>query len=492
MTARIERSSQILLLMIAVLACTDISCTSAPREVTSQVSLPQRFTASGDRPLPREWWDSFEDSDLTGFIERALEANFSLQIAWDRLAQAEAIVRREGADLYPSLDLSAGASRTATRQRTSNGSRETDYAGNISLGAAAGYELDLWGRIRSSRDAAVLDARAGAEELQVAAIGLTAQVALDWYQLVEQYGQLEILTDQLDVNLKVLELVTLRFRRGQVGAADVLRQRQLVESSRGEIESSESLAKILEHRLLILQGRPPADPVAAPPRRSRLVELPPLPETGLPVELVTRRPDIRQAYWRVLAADRDVAAAFAARFPRLTLSVRAETSAEEVGDLFEGWLATIAADLVGPVIDGGSRRSEVERACALLSERLHELGQVVLDALGEVEDALVRERRQGAVITSLAKQLELSNQVVERVRDSYTKGAVEYLNVLDALLSNQSLQRTLLQARRLKIEFRIDLCRALAGGISLSRPELATLAEDMADAFGGETINFDE
>ena len=105
---------------------------------------------------------------------------------------------------------------------------------------------------------------------------------------------------------------------------------------------------------------------------------------------------------------------------------------------------------------------------------------------------MVRERRQGAVITSLAKQLELSNQVVERVRDSYTKGAVEYLNVLDALLSNQSLQRTLLQARRLKIEFRIDLCRALAGGISLSRPELATLAEDMADAFGGETINFDE
>jgi NodT family efflux transporter outer membrane factor (OMF) lipoprotein len=425
---------------------------------------------------------SFDDPELARLIEKALTENLNLKSAWDRLAQAEAIARREGADLEPTLDVLAGVSRTAARSESSNGSRDTDYMSEYSLGVQAGYEVDLWGRIGSIKDAAELDARASAEDIEAAAVTLSAQVARTWYQLVEQYGQLELLGDQLETNRQVLELVTLRFRRGKVSAADVLRQRQLVESSQGEIERARSRTGVLEHQLAILLGRPPAESMAE--KCSELLTLPPLPESGLPVDLLQRRPDIRLAHLEVLAADKRVAASLAERFPRLSLSARAETSAEEVGDLFETWLAGIAANLIGPILDGGSRSAEVDRTRAVLSEKVNAYGQLILDALGEVEDALVQERKQRDFIASLEKQLALSDQVIESIRDSYLKGALDYLRVLDALVSNQSLQRNLLEAQRALIEFRIDLCRALAGGFEMCRPALATLDDGPHDGDG--------
>jgi NodT family efflux transporter outer membrane factor (OMF) lipoprotein len=467
-------------LPLLVLVVGMVSCTTTPPEVEPLVQVPEQFTASGELPLPEKWWQSFDDPELHRLIEEALADNLNLQSAWDRLDQAEAIARREGAALKPTLDVLAGASRTGTRRELSTGSKDTDYFNEYSLGVQAGYEVDLWGRIRSNRDAAALDARASAEDLQAVAITLSAQVAMTWYQLVEQYGQLELLAKQLETNRKVQELVTLRFRRGKVGAADVLRQQQLVESSRGQIDRADSRAMVLKHQLAVLLGRPPMESVAG--KESELLDLPPLPDSGLPLELIRRRPDIRLAYHDVLAADRRVASAIAERFPRLSLSARADTSAEEVSDLFETWLASLAANLLGPILDGGRRKAEVDRRRAMLSERLHDYSQVILDSLGEVEDALVQERKQRDFIASLVKQLEISNQVIASIRDNYIKGAADYLRVLEALVSNQSLQRNLLEARRELIEFRIDLCRALAGGFEMPRPELAALTEGQRDA----------
>jgi outer membrane protein TolC len=127
--------------------------------------------------------------------------------------------------------------------------------------------------------------------------------------------------------------------------------------------------------------------------------------------------------------------------------------------------------------DAGKPRSTGDAPCYQ-----NGYSQVILDSLGEVEDALVQERKQRDFIASLVKQLEISNQVIASIRDNYIKGAADYLRVLEALVSNQSLQRNLLEARRELIEFRIDLCRALAGGFEMPRPELAALTEGQRDA----------
>ncbi|MCK4509835.1 MAG: TolC family protein, partial [Desulfuromonadales bacterium] len=169
------------------------------------------------------------------------------------------------------------------------------------------------------------------------------------------------------------------------------------------------------------------------------------------------------------AADQRVAAAVADRFPRLSLTGRANTTDEQIENLFDDWLTSLAANLLAPLIDGGRRLAEVERSQAVAAENFHIYGQTVLDALAEVEDALTQELRQLEYLLSINRQLELAEQATSRIRDRYLNGAEDYQRILGALLSKQLLQRTQLSARRELFVNRINLCRALAGGWEMSR-----------------------
>lgn len=421
------------------------------------------FSATGTEALPDRWWQSFDDPALDRLVEQALTGNLTLQRTWDRLDQARAIARKAGAEAWPQVNADAGF----TRARSETGDRkEIDNIYN--LGLAVSYEVDLWGRIGSSREAARLDAIASAENLQTAALTLTAQVATTWFQLLEQNEQVELLEQQLATNLKTLELISVQFRTGQVGIADLLQQRQVVESRRGELSLAQARRQVLKHQLAVLLGLPPdrAPALAV----DRLGELPPLPVTGLQSDLLERRPDIQAAWLTLQAADQRVATAVADRFPRLSLTGRASTVDEDISGLFDDWLASLAANLVAPVIDGGRRRAEVDRTRAVAAEALHAYGQTVLEALAEVEDALVREQKQREYLDSLNRQLELAVQATGRIRDRYINGAEDYQRVLISILSEQQLQRSTLTARTELFANRVKLCRALAGGWDISRP----------------------
>jgi len=348
-------------------------------------------------------------------------------------------------------------------------SDQTTVGHSYSLGLAASYELDLWGRIQSSRDAAAFEAQASEQDLQATALTLSAQVAGTWYQLVEQYGQLDILDEQIINNKKVFELVNLQLRTGQVGISDMLQQRQLIESNQGERDLALAQAAVLEQQLAILLGYPPQQNVAQ--RVGKLIDLPPIPQLGLPAELIQRRPDIRSAFFTVKAANSDLAAAIADRFPQLSFSADLKTTGVHTRDLFSNWLATLASNLVAPIVDGGLLKAEVDRTRAAAAEALNSYGQTILEALGEVETALVQEQRQRDFIVSIDKQLTLAGQVIERLRDRYLQGSVDYQRVLDALLSFQELQRSLLTARQNLVQYRIDLCLALGTGWTLAQPE---------------------
>ena len=427
------------------------------------------FSGSGQEQLPEQWWMAFEDQTLDSLISRALAGNFSLQTAWDRVDSAYAVARKAGAALVPQVDADIGVGT----QRSRINSR-TDSSQSFNLGLAASYEVDLWGRIGSITTAAELDAQASTEELQTAALTLSAQVAATWFQLLEQRGQVEILGQQIRTNEKTLEIISLQFRTGQVGIADVLQQRQVVETQRGELALTTSRAQVRQNQLAILLGISPTNFTQA--TTENLDELPPLPSTGLQSDLIENRPDVRAAWLKLQAADKRVAAAVADRFPRLSLTGRASTTSEEIENLFDDWLASLAANLLAPIIDGGRRRAEVERTESIASEALHQYGQTVLDALLEVEDALTREKRQLEYLISVDRQLELAGQATERIRDRYLNGAEDYQRVLTSLISEQRLQRTRLTAKRELFENRVNLCRALAGGWEMTRqPEKTPL-----------------
>lgn len=420
------------------------------------------FSAAGGESRPDRWWTTFGDAELDRLVEMALEENFDLAAAWSRLRAARAVAEREEAGLFPSIDAVASGRRTRPE-------REDAFGGGdeLSLGLAADYEIDLWGRIRSSARAADYEAEATAADYRTAALTLSAEVARTWFQGAAASEQHRLLEEQLEASSKVLELIEARFRSGQTRSVDVLRQRQLVEATREQIYLSESRIQVLEHALAVLLGRQAQGSVDT--RWGELPKLPELPLTGLPGELIQRRPDLLGAYFALRAADADLAAAIADRFPRLTLSGSIATEADDFDGLFEEWIRSVTADLVAPIFAGGRLAAEQRRSRAVLEERVAEYGQAALEAFREVEDALAQERKQAERRESLLEQTRFAEQAYEQLRVEYFNGVGDYIEVLAAQTELQQLQRDLLSSRLALLEFRIALYRALAGGFETER-----------------------
>jgi outer membrane protein, multidrug efflux system len=446
-------------------------CTFVRRkEMQPPVELADSFTSTGVVPLPEKWWESLNDPRLNGLIERALGNNFSIRSAWDRLTQAEQIAIKSGAKLLPDLNYRAEARRTRTESEGA-GSTSTNY----SLGLIASYEVDLWGRVRSSRQAALLDAESARENVAAAAITLSANIAKTWYQLAEAKQQKAVINRQLETNQKVLDVITLQFRRGKTGAPDVFRQRQLVESSRGQLIKTREAIVLLQHQLSVLLGKTPGQWWSE--ETIDLISLSALPQVQVPSITLQQRPDVISAYKAVQAADLRVASAIADQYPSISIVATAETSASDVGDLFDDWLANLAANILGPIFSGGSRKAEIDRSRAILSQSLNDYGQKILLAIKEVEDAINQEYYQRQYVESLQQQFELAGQVYDRTRQSYIKGKLDYIRVLESLISRQTLERNELTARKILIERRIDLCRSIAGSWKLKRPQQAELIQ---------------
>ena len=469
------RASLLLLSVSAIFLLT--SCASVKKR--PPMDLPESFSATGEARVPDQWWEAFGDADLNYLIDRAMSDNLDILTAWDRLDQAMAIAKIADAPLWP--DVNAAFSITDTEVV---GSDDPFIVEDTFLGLSltAGYEVDLWGRIRSRRRAAGADLNATREDLDTVAITISGEIARIWYELLEQRSQLDILSEQAEINGTYLELLELRFNQGLTAAAEVLQQRQQLTATQGEMPLVESRVEVLEHELAVLLGKHPTSEVAADGKN--LPELAALPDTGLPAGLLLRRPDVRAAQLRVEAADYRVGEAIADRLPRLSISISAQDTETEFHSLFDNWIKNIAANLTAPVFDGRRRKSEVERTRAVASERLHSFEKTVLNALKEVENALAQERRQAEFVASLNEQVEIARQTVEFTRERYINGATDYLPVLIALRTLQRLERDQLEAQRRLITFRINLYRALAGGWELERevPEKDKVAMDKGDA----------
>ncbi|MBW3600508.1 MAG: TolC family protein [Planctomycetes bacterium] len=438
-------------------------CASKDVGVMNPVQHAPSFSTSGEAPLPHRWWTAFNDPALNDQIEICFDGNFTLASAWQRLHAAEALTRREASDLLPDVNGFAEA------EGVFRNAAEDDSL--FALGVGAGYQLDLWGEIGARVQAERLRTSATMADYHSAALALAADFAATWFSLVEARAQLALLGEQLETNLTGLDLQEKAFGVGQAFSPDVLRQRQLVEATREQVVVVQSRVELLEHQLALLQGRAPQNASYAP--EAVLPTLPPLPKTGLPAELVHRRPDVRRAFFALAAADHDLASAVSAQYPRLNLTGSVVTVAENPTNLFRDFLATIAAQFIGPLFDGGQRRAEVDRNAAVVRELINEYGQTILAAFQEVEDALAFERYQLQRIEHLNAQLELARESSERLHDLYfLTDEADFLDLLNATTDTQRLQRAILSARLELIQNRISLYLALAGDFETHPPEI--------------------
>ena len=273
--------AQIIVLLIALSGCTGHllwAPTPAVTPARAGINLPERLSSdgSGER-LNGRWWEGFEDTRLTAMIDEVLRANLGLRQAWARLAQARAIVSRTGAGLWP--EVSGDAEATTTKQVFFAGDElggAQSFRSDQLLGTfAATWELDLWNRIGALTEAAEADRVAARDDAEAMALSIVAETADTWFSLVEQNAQHRLLGEQREVSDRLRELIELRFAQGISSAPDLLRQKEQVASIEAQIPLVTGRITVLEHRLSVLTGRPPArasssagDTLADPPAAS--------------------------------------------------------------------------------------------------------------------------------------------------------------------------------------------------------------------------------
>ncbi|WP_164891066.1 efflux transporter outer membrane subunit [Botryobacter ruber] len=419
----------------------------------------QEFSLPGEDVAPARWWVTFEDPQLNRLIDSSLQSNLPLKIFWYQFEEAKALLKITSAARVPDvfLQLQSGISRP-----------EPDFAGgeNTQLALGASYEADLWGRIRYSIHAEEFRFKASYYDYKAAAVTLTGEVALAWFRLKANQLQLQLVDEQLETNEQVMALIRNRFAGGQVRGVDILRQQQLLESTRLQRIALELQQEILENQLSVLLGQPPG---AVAEASAQLPGLPPLPETGVPLQLVNRRPDVQSAFNRLQASDREVAAAISNKYPRLTFSLYAALRSNNLIGLFESQAYSLGSSLLAPIFNAGRLRARVDQAEAIRQQQLNDYGQTVLVAFQEIENALIQEVKQVQQIEVLAKQVELAEKTFGQLRFEYLNGSLPYLDVLVTLNQLQQLRRDQVTARLRLLEIRVSLYRALAGGFETER-----------------------
>lgn len=453
-------------LLVFILVAAVVSCAHPSRELPKEKLGNFSTHEESDHELTGEWWQSFGSPQLSDLIGQALKDNFSLRSVWDRLARAEAQAQLAGVNLRPTLSAEGGARPIQTGTGGLNA-----VNGNYNLGLFAAYEIDLWGRIRAESNASILEVEASAQDVQAAAISLAAELSLRYFELVAFVSEADLLEQQIRSNEDVLKILRAQFLNGNARVADVLRQENLVEQTVGDLALVRRDIRLRATQVSVLLGKQPTAWQADELSTDRLPELTPVAKTGLPAEVLQRRPDIRAAYLRIQSADQSFAAALADLYPRISLSSRGETRGESA-DIFSNWLFSLAGNFLQPLFDGGQRAGVIERTRAELSEAINLFSAASIAAFGEVEAALIEEDHLRRYKSSLVVRTTRAVQIVEQLRESYLNQQSAFLDVLAAQTTLQNLQRELIRTSRDLVAARIALLRAAAGTPELIRPPL--------------------
>ncbi len=456
---------------------------SAPtKPVPSIKGNPKGYVAPAVQPTgevaraKNPWWENFNSIELNSLIKKSLSNNFDILTAFARLRQSEAVARRTGASLFPSLnfDGSGGTRRTSTQMKA-GGFRQELLSETYDLGLAASYEIDLWGRVNSTQEAEILRTKASAHDVQSAAMTVAAEVADTWASLLGNRRELRVLNEQIAVNKDLVELQTVRFNNGLGTSLEVLQQKELLASVQAEIPTLEQNAAILRNQLAILQGTLPGAGMAIN-EKARLPRLTAMPSPGLPIQLLDARPDIAAAWARLAAADWDVSAAHANRYPSLNLNANIAFQAAETSLLFTNWVAALIGSLTMPLFDGGALAAEEARVKAQSDIDIQTYAKLVGTAIQEVDNALATDKGEHDKLRLLLKQYEFANAAMVEARNSYLEGVNSFLNYITELKNVQSLQRTIARQRTTLVRARIVLYRRLG---SLTFPQGISIPQNV-------------
>ena len=433
-------------------------------------------------PDETPFWERFDEPTLTALVQKGLRRNYDLQALNERIRQSESLARQSKSSLLPRVSAEASWS---IRQFDSVGPGYTSPATEAMMAAAAAagvaveggetpatmqtfipslkasWGVDITGRNYLTYKASQLDVTSVKSDGASLATSLATAIADAYFGVAVAKVRLETAEEQIATSQDFLELVEARFDTGSATALDVLQQRQQLEAAKGRLPQVRQLLETSRQQLAVLLGTTNLSDL--PEIDAVLPEPSPLPPTGDPERLLTARPELRGASVKVRALVLREKAAFRTLLPSFAVSgqVGYQINHSEETDHGETW--SLAALLSIPLYQGGGTKSALELARASTRAEILLLQQAAIKAVGEVESALIRDKEQQAYMVSINQQLETSKTAFEEAKARYTVGLSDYLNVLTALATHQTVQLTWVQAHLDWVSLRIALLSALGG-----------------------------
>jgi len=439
------------LLILAVMAA---GCTQGPDYARTPVVDPGVYHEQADQgasiaDLP--WWDLFEDPVLEELINTALENNRDLRASLARIAESRARLGIVRADLYPRLNYAADGGIGWNSEQDAS-------AASAVIALDASYQVDLWGRVKRSNEAAVQELLATEESYRAVTIGLVSAVAQTYFLLRDLDNRLVISEQTVDSRRESLEVVMSRFAAGMVSEVDVNQAEIQVAEAEVSVQTFARLRTQTENALSVLLGQPPLD-IARGGTLSEQLAVPEIP-VGLPSELLDRRPDILAAERRLHAQTARIGVAEALKYPQLNLSGDMGASFGDLSSTFAG----LGAQLFGPLFNSGENQRRVDVEMARTEQLLNTWEQSFLTALREVEDALVATYTYEAESAARQRQLTAASSAAELSWVRYEGGLTSYLEVLDLQRSLFTSQLRASETQQLRLTSMVQLYQALGGG----------------------------
>lgn len=449
--------------IVVLFSLISAGCSTVPREEYPSTEIPTQWQqpTHTQQANASAWINDFNDPQLEALIQQALANNHDLKASAARVEAALAQARIAGAALNPTINGNVDAQRRRSNSEN-NGSVSNHYNTDLGLGADISWEIDLWGRLSSRANAATLDFEVTEAEWQAAQLSLAASVARSWFNLAEAQLQLNLVEQRLSNLSDNLITIEEDFTLGLRDALDVYLARADVAGEQARIANRRSDLFSAKRTLELLLGQYPKALINSSNSLTPLSS--PIP-SGLPSELLQRRPDLIASQKRLASANERAAAAHADRFPRLTLTGDIGTRSDDLSNLVSSdylvW--SVFGGLTAPIFDSGRLEAEEEQAVANIKLAEANYNQALLNAFQEVEAGLINETLLQQQEAALKTASEESQAAEDLAFDQYQSGLLNFVTVLESQRRSFDAQSTEIDVRNQRLQNRINLYLALGG-----------------------------
>jgi outer membrane protein, multidrug efflux system len=434
------------------------------KEFRSQIE-PSEANSLADLP----WWRVFDDKSLQELIAQALAHNYDLQTAAARVEQARALVWVAASEFYPQIGYQGFAGREKTFVPFD------DAGGNITYNAFGGllnavWELDVWGRIRRSTEAARANLFAQEDVRRGVMLTLVSDVATEYFSLLELDLELAIAQESSRTYKQTLVLFTQRFELGQDSKLPVARAQANFDSSIANIASLKREIAQQENALSVLLGSYPGEIERGLPLTAQSTPKTPL---GLTTDLTERRPDLLQAEQTMIGANAEIGVAVANFFPRIGLTALYGAQSPDINELVDNSFSiwNIAGAIAGPIFQGGRILENYYAQQAFWDATIAQYKQTIVTAFREVSDALIAQDTLASQRLALQHQVQALREAVDLALLRYNVGRATYFEVLEAQQLLFPAEDALAQTERDQLLAVVNLYKALGGGWNLTNSE---------------------